>query len=85
MTNPHFFTNCTHDVIQVEQKCTACCKKRYTSILLTCSYLYSCIHDSNQEVEENYNYEKEVDSIHGITDESKGIIIMFIIAEEICE
>ena len=34
MTNPLFFLICIRDVIQVEQKCYACCKKWYTSILL---------------------------------------------------
>ena len=29
-----FFSECMHDVIQVEQKSCACCKKWYTSILL---------------------------------------------------
>ena len=29
------FQNCMHDVIQVEKNHTACCKKRYTCILLT--------------------------------------------------
>ena len=31
---PRLFSKCICDVIQVEQKCYACCKKWYTSILL---------------------------------------------------
>ena len=31
---PFYFLNCTHDIIQIGQNNTACCKKRYTCILL---------------------------------------------------
>ena len=44
MTNPHFFVNCTHGVIQVGQIWATCCKNKYTSILLTsCWNSIDCI------------------------------------------
>ena len=40
---PSIFSNCIHDVIQVEQICTTCKQKRYTCILLfKCCYAQSC-------------------------------------------
>ena len=48
MTNPQFFSDCMHDVIQLGQICAACCKNKYTYVLLIRIPEYQFTHASNQ-------------------------------------